>query len=579
MSETPPLYSAVPTSLEWRDAVIRKLLELSRPGRASSAALSEIDNAGAAVFLITLGRLAVFLAWPPDDAFGGVRVNQRIEAIRASVRPGTQVDLIIVGGGQAGRHLCEDLAETQAKGGRITFHHLLDDGRLWSPRKTVPPVIDVALREVRADLGRGAHLSALSQAEIIVAREAFNQLATGEQAAIRLLTSRRVPATIGLLAVLVAVFLLEILWSNSAIITGKAGAASTLFKMGAADGAALRSGEWWRLFTPAFLHGGLLHIAVNGWSLWVLGGMIERLFGSARFLVIYGASTVVAATASSFFGQGLSVGASGALFGLLGAQVALALYPRGVLPVSLASRIRRGLWGPLVINISISTLPGIDWHAHLGGAIAGFFFVMSGLPSLGLPPLEVRAVNGARSRPWSIAAAFVVVAIAAALGAAFGHGRPWDSGVGPIVRVTLPGTHISLAVPKALELTRHDHNSEHDDYVFGNPGRSEIVVEVLVAPDPTLDGAPKERIEEEMLAHAQAIKEEGMKITQAAKVVETPEGPVASLVGSLNDWQIATWLTVRGTNWIRVDVNHDAEAAPAWKELAPTFAASVREER
>ncbi|MFD8597007.1 rhomboid family intramembrane serine protease [Kitasatospora sp. NPDC059646] len=125
--------------------------------------------------------------------------------------------------------------------------------------------------------------------------------------------------------------------------------------------------EWYRLVTAMFVHGGLLHIATNMFSLWVLGPQLERVLGRVRFLALYLAAGI-AGNALSFLltagpDQLFTVGASGAIFGLLGAT--------GVL-----FRVNRVPLQPvivlLVVNLVITfSLSGIDWRAHLGGLAAG----------------------------------------------------------------------------------------------------------------------------------------------------------------------------------------------------------------
>src|SRR5262249_56428754 len=79
---------------------------------------------------------------------------------------------------------------------------------------------------------------------------------------------------------------------------------------GANYGPAIREGEYWRLVTSMFLHGGLLHLALNGWALFQLGSLLELLMGSRRMLLIYFASGVAGSLASATFTQAPSVGAS-----------------------------------------------------------------------------------------------------------------------------------------------------------------------------------------------------------------------------------------------------------------------------
>lgn len=124
---------------------------------------------------------------------------------------------------------------------------------------------------------------------------------------------------------------------------------------GAADGGV------WRLLTHAFLHVHVWHIAMNALALWQLGPQLERLFGVTRFLALYLVSAIAGGVAVLWLGHG-AVGASGALFGLLAAQLVVARKVNADTS-SLAST--------LVLGVIISVLPGISWQGHLGGFLGG----------------------------------------------------------------------------------------------------------------------------------------------------------------------------------------------------------------
>jgi len=124
-------------------------------------------------------------------------------------------------------------------------------------------------------------------------------------------------------------------------------------------------GEWWRLITSAFLHGGLLHVGFNMYVLYALGPVLERALGSGRFLVLYltaaaGGSVASYATSAP---NTLSVGASGAIFGLMAALLVIGRrFKHDVSQVAML----------LAVNVAIGFIvPGIDWRAHIGGALTG----------------------------------------------------------------------------------------------------------------------------------------------------------------------------------------------------------------
>ena len=128
----------------------------------------------------------------------------------------------------------------------------------------------------------------------------------------------------------------------------------------------LNNGEYWRLLTVALTHGGLTHLFFNMYALLLLGNQLETAIGQNKFLSIFLISQVGASLASIFFSSinVISVGASGAIFGLFGAMIVVS--KRFGLEV-------KQIYVIVGINIAIGFIfPGIDWHAHLGGFISGF---------------------------------------------------------------------------------------------------------------------------------------------------------------------------------------------------------------
>jgi membrane associated rhomboid family serine protease len=134
--------------------------------------------------------------------------------------------------------------------------------------------------------------------------------------------------------------------------------------------AVLQDGQWWRIVTGAFLHGGLLHIGVNMMSLWFLGRFIEYALGSWRMLLVYMVSLVASGLGVVYFSAPMvpTVGASGAIFGLFGALFAIGL--RLGRP---GMDLVRANIGILVLNLVITfTVKTISWQAHVAGLLAGF---------------------------------------------------------------------------------------------------------------------------------------------------------------------------------------------------------------
>ena len=123
--------------------------------------------------------------------------------------------------------------------------------------------------------------------------------------------------------------------------------------------------EWYRLFTVALVHSGLLHLGFNMYALMVLGNPLEAAFGINKLLIIFFVSLLTGSLTSTFLASAssYSVGASGAVFGLFGA---LAIVGKRI------GADTRSIFVIIAINFAIGfVLGGIDWHAHLGGLIGG----------------------------------------------------------------------------------------------------------------------------------------------------------------------------------------------------------------
>ncbi len=179
------------------------------------------------------------------------------------------------------------------------------------------------------------------------------------------------PATLLLFIAIVIGFGLE-------IATGALQNPFTLARLGAiVPSLVLREDQYWRLLTAMFLHGGVLHLVVNLFALWQLGRLYEMMFGTRRFVMIY-FITGLAASITSLLRfvlleqGGSSVGASGAIFGVLGAFI---------FSIRRSPRWRHERWARgivqqllfwIVVNIAIGfTVPQIDIAAHIGGLVTG----------------------------------------------------------------------------------------------------------------------------------------------------------------------------------------------------------------
>jgi len=148
----------------------------------------------------------------------------------------------------------------------------------------------------------------------------------------------------------------------------------TLLLFGANYPVLVRAGDYYRLITSAFLHAGLLHLIFNNYALYVIGSQLESFLGKAKFLIIYLVSAICGSLMSMLFSDGISVGASGAIFGLLGSLLYFGYNYRVYLGTVLKSQII-----PLIIlNLVIGFItPGIDNAAHIGGLLGGLGMTMA----------------------------------------------------------------------------------------------------------------------------------------------------------------------------------------------------------
>lgn len=200
-------------------------------------------------------------------------------------------------------------------------------------------------------------------------------------------------------------------------------ATADLFRWGASSASAVvRDGEVWRLLTATMLHGGLMHLALNMYALWVAGTQVCRWFGNGQFLLIYWGSALAGSALSLHFSaqHAVSVGASGAVFGVLGALLAGVWQHRERVPKALVTQLltSQGLF--VVISLGQGFVrEGIDNAAHVGGLLAG----------AGMAWLLVEVVDGSasaahrRRRQWlaTVAAALVVAGLVWAAPAGVDH--------------------------------------------------------------------------------------------------------------------------------------------------------------
>ena len=153
----------------------------------------------------------------------------------------------------------------------------------------------------------------------------------------------------------------------------------TLLVFGANVDTLTKNGDYYRLFTSMFLHIGILHLLCNMYSLYIIGKEVENVFGKVKYLIIYLLSGIAGSILSLAFNHNtICAGASGAIFGLLGALLYFGYYYRTYLGVTLT----RSIIPVIVLNLIIGfTSSGIDNAAHIGGLVGGILIAMAvGVP-------------------------------------------------------------------------------------------------------------------------------------------------------------------------------------------------------
>ena len=172
--------------------------------------------------------------------------------------------------------------------------------------------------------------------------------------------------TYTILGITVVAYLLQLL---SQFIFGQ----DLMIALGAKSNAAIRAGQLWRFFTPMLLHGSILHIGFNMYALYIIGIGVERRFGHGRFLLLYILSGFSGSVFSFLLSNADSIGASGAIFGLIGAEGIFLYHNRKMLGNQVKRAINNVIF-IVVLNLLLGLSPGIDNWAHVGGLMGGLIF-------------------------------------------------------------------------------------------------------------------------------------------------------------------------------------------------------------
>lgn len=240
----------------------------------------------------------------------------------------------------------------------------LPQGVVYTPSLIRRPEGSKLLRQALTEMHSGAHAS--ESFEILEQRRSHQV-----QAFRGLMQGRQPVVTYGLIAINVLIYLLL---SHG----GGQESNSTLREFGAMSPRLVEDGQWWRLVSEMFLHASLPHILFNMTSLFAVGTLAERLYGSAKFLAIYLGAGLIGSLTSFGYAVAtgnvdiLAVGASGAIFGIAGALVTVRFQPSDVIPKQLRDRISSSMIPLIVISLGLASITQyVDNSAHIGGLLGG----------------------------------------------------------------------------------------------------------------------------------------------------------------------------------------------------------------
>jgi rhomboid protease GluP len=563
------------------------VLAVPKPGEETPRALLVQKNRTDAALMLQSGEPVLLLAYGRSST-PGAEVEQRIAAALASEQPdvvqGFRGKVIFVGvvGGAPGFRAWEPALPRQhaSLGAVLEYLHVETEAvefgtpppgaseALGRTRSGVRTVLRQACVEVTGrESPRHASPTELADAE----RTGEGTIAAESRIARRL---EAVPRGVVLVvAVNVAMWIAET-WF------GGADSTAVLSRMGGNLGRWVREGgEWWRLLSSGYLHVGFVHLGSNAVALLLFGMQLEALLGTWRFLVLYTVALVGSEVVTALLTPDvLGVGASGGLFGLMGALAVLAWRRKHVPSLSSAAL----LWLALVyivFNLFASLAPGVGLLAHAAGGAVGAVVTLVGLPTWGLPPVVSGQPEPAGWRWLYRGLAVGAVAVTGlAIVMAVRNGQPWLLKTPPAtVPITLTGAPVTIDLPPSL----NDHTGYHQGdgfqrFVLGSFNFDPIVVSVIVRQLP--EAVTDDRLEAEteaMRAEVAAEKpEEGVQ-RQPPRVEVVDGRPWVKVEQRNGDVQMPRWLMLLGDQRIDVQISFAEDAPEAWRSVALGAPASI----
>lgn len=225
------------------------------------------------------------------------------------------------------------------------------------------PYIRVEIEEKKVTYSENVNMQVVQELASVMSNN--NLQSRGE----RISFSDKPWITIGIIAINVLMYLVtayfSYVYAKGSIFNSDT---NVLIMLGAKVNELIQKGQYYRLISCMFLHGGIVHLGVNMYSLYAIGPMVEKVYGRLKYVAIYFISGICASIFSYIFSTSVSIGASGAIFGLLGAVLIFAIKSKG----KTGNAFIRSILSVIFINIFIgATLPNIDNFAHIGGLVGG----------------------------------------------------------------------------------------------------------------------------------------------------------------------------------------------------------------
>ena len=511
----------------------------------------------------------VLVGLPPDHPHrvaivrDGPDAARDVSALLKAPPAAGGIELVLIGGGadrvQALRRLVPWFT-----GAGMWVAHLSDDGTL-SPPKT-GNVGHGWLRRKVEDRQVGSPDWEVFWTTLI---GRINKTEAETKAFVAGVSGRNPVVTFTLLGVIALVYCLQ-LWF------GAVDFAPGAIRMGALSVSRVEAGEVWRLVSCTFLHGSLMHVLLNGFVLLSIGVSLEPLLGSARFLALYTASAIGGSLLSLvFLGDKYSVGASGAIWGLMCAQAAFAWFSKGILPVAMRKPMRSGVGQNLLLNVMNSLRPGVDFGAHAGGGIVGALLVVTGILTVGMPRWALVPVGGETPHdqppaPLKLAAGLSGLLLAVGLGSALVLGQVWGLATPPpMQRSSLGTSSYSANIPAGMVVTVVK-NPDYLEFVAGELQSDGAQIYVILAP---------ETIEADSVAEVKASLIAALTKVDGGTIIRPVQANAQGVLVGSHRFESGATLerAVRvGTNGIRrVDVVLWPGVPEAWSGLATRVAMSI----